>query len=248
MITSSLEISLLILTLEFALIAVVIAFYSYRGVRTVEAETTADATELVNKVVETEESRRSALETIFKVKYQYEGDELASMVDEFMQREKAFYNAVVGAFLGRDKNKLSDLNDELTKVVAPWISMTPKNMVDSKEAVSLAETNSRLETELVETKEVLEEMIAEYNRAFRIEKPVQDTGDTQQDKPVEDEQEDIEETDAAVPKDDADNADADLGTKEAEASDLTTGALDELIEPNELEAEAEALVDQATEK
>ena len=179
MITGSLEIALFILTIEFALIAIAVAFYSYRGVRTVEAETTTDATELVNKVVETEESRRSALKTIFKMQYHYEGDELTAMVDEFMQREKAFYNAVVGAFLGRDKNKLSDLNDELTKVVAPWISMTPKNMVDPKEAESLTVENSRLEMELLETKEVLERMIAEYNRTFHVEEPVQNVSEPQ---------------------------------------------------------------------
>lgn len=246
MITSSLEISLLILTIEFALIAVLIAFYSYRGVRSVEAETTADATELVNKVVETEESRRAALKTIFKVKYQYEGDELTSMVDEFMQREKAFYNAVVGAFLGRNKNKLSDLNHELTKVVAPWISMTPKNMIDPKEAESLAVENSRLETELGETKEVLERMMAEYNSAFHIEEPMQDAKDTQQVKPVENEMTEIEEAVVATSEDAADNAEAD--TAEVEASDLTKETLDELNEPNELDADFETPVEQVTEK
>ncbi len=246
MITSSLEVALFILTIEFALIAIAITFYSYRGARAVEAENTADATELVSKVAETEESRRSALETIFKVKYQYEGDELTAMVDEFMQREKAFYNAVVGAFLGRDKNKLSDLNDELTKVVAPWISMTPKNMVDSKEAASLAATNSRLEMELVETKEVLEQMIEEYNRTFHTEKPMKDTGSTQQDTPVEDATEEIEETVAAESEDAVENTDADV--TEVETSDLTTETLDQLIEPNELEADAEASVEQSLEK
>jgi len=238
MITGSLEIALFILTIEFALIAFAITFYAYRGARAIKAENTANATELVSKVNETEESRRAALESIFKVKYQYEGDELTAMVDEFMQRERAFYNAVVGAFLGRDKNKLSDLNDELTKVVAPWISMTPKNMVDSKEAASLAATNSRLEMELVETKEVLEQMITEYNRTFHIEKPMKDIENTQQDQLVKDETEEIEETVASESED----------ATEVEASDLTTETLDELIEPNELEADAEAPVNQSIEK
>jgi len=169
MITTSLETALLILTVEFAFLAAAIAFFSYRGARTAEAETVADATSLVSKVSSTEDSRRTALETVFKEKYQYEGDELGEAVEEFMQREKAFYNAVVGAFLGRGKNKISDLSDELTKVVAPWISITPKKMLDAGSAESLVAEKSQLETELGETKQVLEEMISEYNRAFRVE-------------------------------------------------------------------------------
>lgn len=169
MITTSLELALLILSVEFGLLAVAITFFSYRGTRSAEAESTAEASELVSKISNTEEARRTALETVFRDKYQFEGDELTEAVDEFMAREKAFYNAVVGAFLGRGKNKISDLNDELTKVVAPWISITPKKMVDADTAQALAAQKSELESELGETKQVLEKMISEYNRAFRVE-------------------------------------------------------------------------------
>ena len=169
MITTSLEAALLILTIEFGLLAGVVTFFAYRGARSVEAESVAQATELVSKVSNTEDTRRTALETVFKDKYQFEGDELGAAVDEFMQREKAFYNAVVGAFLGRGNSKISDLNDELTKIVAPWISITPKNMVDKGTAESLAQAKSEVEQELGETKQVLEKMMAEYNRAFQID-------------------------------------------------------------------------------
>ncbi len=169
MITTSLEVAFLILAVEFGLLAIAISIFLYRGARTAEAETAADATELVSKVSNTEDSRRTALETIFRDKYQYEGDELKSAVDEFMEREKAFYNAVVGAFLGRGKSKISDLNNELTKVVAPWISITPKKMLDADAAESLVAEKSGLEEELEETKQVLEKLIKEYNNAFRTE-------------------------------------------------------------------------------
>jgi len=175
MITTSLEAALLVLTIEFGVLAVTIAFFSYRGARTVEAETTADATELVSKVSNTEDARRVALQTVFKDKYQFDGDELTAAVDEFMQREKAFYNAVVGAFLGRGTNRISNLNDELTKVVAPWISITPKNMVDKETVESLAADKTQVEGELSETKQVLDKMMAEYNRAFRIDPSDQST-------------------------------------------------------------------------
>ncbi|MGR9090571.1 MAG: hypothetical protein ACU85U_08335 [Gammaproteobacteria bacterium] len=167
MITTTFEAAFAILTIEFALLAPVMAFFTLRGARSAEAATTSEATELVSKVADTEDARRSALETVFREKYQYEGDELDAAVDEFMGREKAFYNAVVGAVLGRGDSKISDINDELTKVVAPWISITPKNMVDAKSAEAVATHKDRIEIELGHTKETLEKMMSEYNRAFR---------------------------------------------------------------------------------
>lgn len=166
---TSLEIALLILTIEFALIAVVILFRSYRSARQSEVQVASDATALVKRVSDAQESRRLALGTVFKEKYQYDGDELTQTVDEFMQRERVFYNAVANIFLGQGDKKLSDLNGELIKVIAPWISITPKNMVDSSEVESLSADNSRLESELQEAQKVLEDMIEEYNRTFHDE-------------------------------------------------------------------------------
>ncbi len=68
MITTSLEVAFLILAVEFGLLAIAISIFLYRGARTAEAETAADATELVSKVSNTEDSRRTALETIFRDK------------------------------------------------------------------------------------------------------------------------------------------------------------------------------------
>jgi hypothetical protein len=177
MITTSLELSFLVLAVEFALVATVIAFCAYRNTRSSEAKTTSEATQLVSKVAESEESRRLALETVFRDKYNYEGNDLQAAVAEFMQREKAFYNAVVGAVLGRGDCKISDINNELTKVVAPWISITPKNMVDAHSAELLKADKGRLEVELGETKETLEKMILEYNRAFHLHSEEQRAAD-----------------------------------------------------------------------
>ena len=166
MITTSLEAALLILSIELIILAPVLLFIAYRRERTAAAAVSAGATELVAKVSDTEEARRGALVTVFRDKYKFDGDELQRAVDEFMLREKAFYNAVVGAVLGRGDTKLADISDELTKVVAPWISITPKNMVDADSANALENEKLRLEQELTDTKHTLENMIAEYNRAF----------------------------------------------------------------------------------
>tara|TARA_R110002096_G_scaffold32768_11_gene95133 strand:+ start:141 stop:1112 length:972 start_codon:yes stop_codon:yes gene_type:complete len=166
MITTTFEAAFAILAVEFALLAPLAVFFSLRGRRNVEAATTSEATELVTKVADTEDARRTALQTVFREKYRYEDSELEQAVEEFMQREKAFYNAVVGAVLGRGDSKISDINDELTKVVAPWISLTPKNMVAAESVEAVATEKDRIEIELGNTKETLEKMIAEYNRAF----------------------------------------------------------------------------------
>jgi hypothetical protein len=167
MISTTVEASLLILAVEFCLVATGITFFAYRNARHDEVESTAEATELVSKISDSEDTRRSALETVFKTKYQYEGEQLATIVDEFVEREKAFYNAVVGAFLGRGDNKIIDLDSALTKVLAPWISITPANVVDAAEVESIAEQKSQVEAELDETKKVLEKMMQEYSGTFR---------------------------------------------------------------------------------
>ncbi|MDA0822702.1 MAG: hypothetical protein O3C28_09795 [Proteobacteria bacterium] len=168
MITTTLEATLLILTIEFSLLAIGITYFTFRGARSVESKSNAQATELVSKVSATADERRSALQTVFREKYQIDEASLETTVDEFMEREKAFYNAVVGVFLGRGDHKISDLNDELTKVVAPWISITPNNLVASAVVDSIAAEKSQVEAELDDTKKVLEKMIDEYNRAFRL--------------------------------------------------------------------------------
>ena len=188
MITTTFEAAFAILAVEFALLAPLAVFFSLRGRRNVEAATTSEATELVTKVADTEDARRTALQTVFREKYRYEDSELEQAVEEFMQREKAFYNAVVGAVLGRGDSKISDINDELTKVVAPWISLTPKNMVAAESVEAVATEKDRIEIELGNTKETLEKMIAEYNRAF-LRESGKDKAEAEANLPVDDEPE-----------------------------------------------------------
>ncbi|TDJ61128.1 MAG: hypothetical protein E2O36_06675 [Proteobacteria bacterium] len=202
MITTSLEVGLLVLTLEFGLLCIAIAYYLYSRARGVEVSTVSEASELILNVTDSEDNRRLALQTVFTDNYNFEGDELDTAVNEFIQREKAFYNAVVGAFLGRGENKITDLKEEMTKVIAPWISMTPRNMVTAETADALAAEKSELEAELADTKKVLDEMMSEYNRAFRTEHTLDGDSEEPQSASLDNE---IEEIDAVV--DDASSVD-----------------------------------------
>lgn len=224
MITTTFEAAFAILAVEFALLAPLAVFFSLRGRRNVEAATTSEATELVTKVADTEDARRTALQTVFREKYRYEDSELEQAVEEFMQREKAFYNAVVGAVLGRGDSKISDINDELTKVVAPWISLTPKNMVAAESVEAVATEKDRIEIELGNTKETLEKMIAEYNRAFlrEAEKNKAEANPSVDDEPAPDVADELEELDYKT--EELHDLDDVLAAIEAKKSDPGTAA------------------------
>ncbi len=170
---TTLELAFLVLAVEFAVIAMVILFLSMKGRRGEEAAVAADAKQLERSVDRTEESRHDALATILRENYHFNDSEIDNTVKEFADRERAFYNTLVGIYLGRSEKKLKDVPDELAKVVAPWVSVTPKNTIDpaqvealTSENANLTDENSVLHQELTSTKQVMEELMAEYNAAF----------------------------------------------------------------------------------
>ncbi|WP_157726306.1 hypothetical protein [Imhoffiella purpurea] len=87
-------------------------------------------------------------------------------MDEYIDREKAFYNAMLSLYLERDGEKLKEMPVELTKVLAPWAHMTPSGMVHASEIGSLEEEKAALASELQSTKQTLEDLMEEYMAAF----------------------------------------------------------------------------------
>ncbi len=164
--TTSLEVGLLILIVEFAGVAGAILFVALRRGRHTENSQTSEISSLVSKVAATTDARREALSAIISETYQFEADETERVVSDFIERERAFYNAMIGVHLGRGGKTLADVPAELTKVVAPWLRLTPKNMVSADAVEALATENSALNQELSSTKRVLDELMDEYNAAF----------------------------------------------------------------------------------
>jgi hypothetical protein len=167
---TSLELALLVLTVEFALIAGAITFVALRRGRQTAAAQVTQANDLVAKVDADETARRAALSAIFSETYRFDSSETERVVADFIERERAFYNAIIGVHLGRGGKTLSDVPAELTRVVAPWLRLTPKHMVSSDAIDALQTENSALNVELASTKRVLDELMAEYNAAFHKEK------------------------------------------------------------------------------
>ncbi len=167
--TTSLELGLLLLAVQFAGMTIALAVVLLKRGRATEQQQTQAVTGLVNKVEATADARREALKTVFSDTYQFDGEEAERVVTDFIERERAFYNAMIGVHLGRGGKTLADVPAELTKVVAPWLRLTPKHMVSADAVEALETANSALSAELESTKRVLDELMEEYNAAFHKE-------------------------------------------------------------------------------
>ena len=167
--TTALELGLLVLTIEFALVAIAIGGLALRGGQRTHAVQVTAAASLVTKVEATEAARREALSAIFCDTYNFEAAEAERVVTDFIERERAFYNAMIGVHLGRGGKSLDEVPAELTKVIAPWLRLTPKNMINADTVQALENANSMLNQELASTKRVLDELMDEYNAAFHKE-------------------------------------------------------------------------------
>ncbi|MGE0484096.1 MAG: hypothetical protein AB7Q81_08140 [Gammaproteobacteria bacterium] len=171
---TTLELAGLVLSAEFALVACVVPALLWRRGRSQTAAERGDAQRMLDGVESAVPTRREALATIFASTYQLEGDDLDARVDEFIAREQAFYEVMTSVYLERDSSRLKEIPEELTKVISPWIRLTPRNAVDRAEVDSLEATNSelsdrnaKLSAELERTRTSMEELMQEYLRAYR---------------------------------------------------------------------------------
>ncbi len=166
MITTSLELALLLLCCEFALLAVAYVWFQRRRERRQETTAVADITSLVTSVERTETQRRTALLATMQEIYRFGPEEAERVVSDFIERERAFYNALIGVHLGRGGKSLVDVPAEITKLVAPWLRITPQGQVDVSKVVGLQDANSALSDELADTKKVLDSQMVEYSAVF----------------------------------------------------------------------------------
>ena len=166
---TTLEISLVVVALEFGAIALTFGLMlRKRGVETVKTaqEEAKAAVEFAEAVVEKEPSRREALELIFREKYKLDDDTIAARADEFVERERAFYQTLIATFAKRDGKGLGNIGEQLNGVIAPWVSLVPAGMVSEEKLADLTEEKESLSAELEHNKTVLEELMTEYDRAF----------------------------------------------------------------------------------
>jgi len=165
-ITTTLELALLVLSVEFALLSAGLCFVLLRGGKRQEQHTIASVSSLVTSVEQAASPRREALLTVLRETYRFDDDKAEKVVSDFIEREHAFYNALIGVHLGRGGKTLADVPAEVTRLVAPWLRLTPKPVIDESAVEALQTQNQTLTHQLAETKDVLDELMSEYSAAF----------------------------------------------------------------------------------
>jgi hypothetical protein len=172
MITTTLELALAALVVEFALLALVFAGLLWRGNRRQQVAAVETVGSLVSNVAQSEAPRRQALLNLLRDSYEFDGPAAERVVSDFIEREQAFYNMLIGVHLGRGGKTLADVPSEVTRLVAPWLKLTPGAAV-----ADLESRNQALSAELDETKKVLDDLVREYSVAFvRAGAPAPDLG------------------------------------------------------------------------
>ena len=164
---STLHLAALILAGEFALVAWIILFLMLRRQRHQARDDEAHAGAVIEHLEASELSHRDALTNLFETTYRLEGEELAAKVDEYLERERAFYSVMLNLYLNRDGAKLKEIPTELAKVIKPWAEITPAGMISASEVTSLESEKAQLSAELENTKETLEQLMEEYMAAFK---------------------------------------------------------------------------------
>lgn len=167
---STLGFAALVLAVEASLLAwLVPAFLLRRSRRAGTAAAAAEqagVSEMFEDVEGQEPARREALSTIFATTYNMAGEALERRVDEFLEREQAFYQVMTSVYLERDPERLKEIPEELTKVVSPWVRLTPENVVGADAVEDLEARNETLQSELDQTRKSMDELMAEYTAAF----------------------------------------------------------------------------------
>jgi len=163
---STFETALLFLSVEFALLCIGFAFAQWRGGKRREQTTIANVSSLVSTVEQADAPRREALLTVLRETYRFDEGKAEKVVSDFIEREHAFYNALIGVHLGRGGKTLADVPAEVTRLVAPWLRLTPSKVVDESAVAALQTQNFELTNQLAETKQVLDDLMNEYSAAF----------------------------------------------------------------------------------
>lgn len=161
---TSAELAYLILAFEFGALALGLTVTLLRRRSGAPTQTTAAATHGAN-VHTTPDARREALISIMRDTYQFEAAELERVLGDFLEREHAFYSALLTVHLGRGGQCLADAPNKLSRVIAPWLRLItpnphPADALDTHGPDRSSETDERNRTTLV-----IADLMREYQGA-----------------------------------------------------------------------------------
>ncbi|MBK5968943.1 MULTISPECIES: hypothetical protein [Thiorhodovibrio] len=163
---TTLEIASLIMSAEFALVAVVMLFIMRRRQHKVAQSQDSQSAELHSSVQGALPSRRESLTKLFQANAQLKGRKLTTTVNLFLAREQAFYDAMLNIYLNKDGKSLADVPDELRKVLIPWTELQESANEDISALGDLRAENAELSEQLQHNKEIIERLLEEYDATF----------------------------------------------------------------------------------
>ncbi len=161
---TSFELGGTILAAEFALVAWGVQFLMLRHVHRLKARDQAAAGAMLETVATDEPSRRAALADLFNANHGLRDEALEAKVNGYLDREQAFYRAMMRIYVERDGEKLHNLPMELTKILAPLApsrSAAGQSAADGeREHLELAK--AELAAELARTQRTLDQLMKEF--------------------------------------------------------------------------------------
>ncbi len=171
-------ISMLIVAGELLLaLAVVFGVFLWRVTARRKRQRSA-AERLVVKLRGSEKDRLERVKATLSSKYGLEGDALEEKAARLVSLEKSLFARFLRAFLGRDDEGVTVLDESVDALVGAYAELSPAAAPagegDSEQAESLKEANAaltverdRLQEELRKANESLDSMVREYVSAYR---------------------------------------------------------------------------------
>ena len=166
--SNEIEILLIVVGVEVIVVfALLTGFLIRRNMKGKKADVLA-AGELVKNVQQNESGRRESLLQVFRECYSMEEEELNLAVDEFLNRERAFYKTMISVYVNHDAEEFSKMSVALQDMVKPYsdLALSADPIEDNEKLEALQQQNEELGKELNDSKKVMDELLSEYSATF----------------------------------------------------------------------------------
>ena len=156
--STSTELAYLILMVEFALVALGMGIALMRARQAPPSQTAPTA---AVSGPTTLDARRAALLGVLHDNYQLSTEEGAEVLRDLVEREHAFYTALLAVHLKRGNQPLEDVPRDVVRTVAPWLRIP--SLVGDANAVDIATIAA---AQHAQSADMLDELMLDYRATF----------------------------------------------------------------------------------
>lgn len=170
-------ISILVIFAELGLLLIILAaIYIFLKVKSRKLDRML-VVNLVKRLKDNEPVRREHLVELLKLDYEMDENNAKEKADNLIGCEKVIYNRVIKLFLGKDKHKLSQLDNDVNNLAngycllgkqkaAPAETDRDNELLLRKENQELRKHRAKLEADLEASITTMEAMMAEYANMY----------------------------------------------------------------------------------